>query len=71
MTASGEPRVGRDRNLDHAESFELDQRGKESVRTVEKLHLRDAFALKCAVGATGIADGFAGEFVAHRICDSR
>ena len=67
MAGSRKPRVRRDGNFDHAEPFHFDQRGKEPVRAIEKLHVCDAFALKCTIRATGIADRFAGEFVADPV----
>ena len=67
MTRSREPRVRRDGNFDNAKSFQLDRGGKEAVRAIEKFHVGDAFALECTIRATGIADRFAGEFVAHPI----
>ena len=70
MTGSRKPRVRRDGNLDHAEPFQFDQGGKEPVRANEKLYVRDAFALKCTIRATSIADRFAGEFVADPVSNS-
>ena len=70
MTGSRKPRVRRDGNFDYAEPFHFDQGGKEPVRAVEKLHVRDAFALKYTIGATCIADRFAGEFVADAVGNS-
>jgi len=67
MAGSRKPRVRRDGNFDYPQPFHFDQGGKEPVRAIEKLHVRDAFALKCTIRATGIADRFAGEFVAERI----
>ena len=67
MTGSRKPRVRRDGNFDYAEPFHFDQGRKEPVRAVEKLHVRDALALKCPIRATRIADGFAGEFIADPV----
>ena len=43
MTGAREPRICRGWDFDHAESFHLNPRGKEAMRTVEKFHARDAF----------------------------
>src|SRR3954467_13493434 len=71
MAGSRKARVRRDGNFDDAEAFHFDQGGKEPVRAVEKLHVGDAFALKCTIGATGVADRFSGEFVADPVGNSR
>ena len=67
MTRSRKPRVRRDGNLDHTEPFQCDQGGKEPVGAIEKLYVRDAFALKRTIRATGIADRFARESVADPV----
>ena len=67
MTGSRKPRVRRDGNLDHAETFHFNQGGKEPVSAIEKLYVRDAFALKRTIRATGIADRFARESVADPV----
>ena len=59
MTGAREARICRDRDFDHAKSLHLDQGRQKTMRTVEKFHVRDAFAFEHAIGATGIADVFA------------
>ena len=56
MTGARESRICRDWDFDHAESFHLDQRGKEAKRTVEKFHVRDAFAFEHSICASGVTD---------------
>ena len=53
-------------HFDDAESFHLNQCGKEAKRTVEKFHVRNAFAFERAIGAFGVTDVFTGELVSHR-----
>ncbi len=71
MTGARESRICRDRDFDDAESFHLDQGRKEAMRAVEKFHASNAFAVEHAIGAAGIADVFAGEFVAHPVRNAR
>src|SRR5262249_22845900 len=49
MTGTREPRIRRNRHLDRAGSFHLDQRGKKAMRAIEKLHVPDAFTFEYAV----------------------
>src|SRR5437667_10457009 len=65
MTVSRESRICRDWDFDDAESFHLNQCGKKTVSAIKEFHVRDAVAFEHAIRAAGIADFFAGEFVAH------
>ena len=60
MTGAREARICRDRDFDDAKPLHLDQGREESMCALEKFHVRDAFAFEHAIGATGIADVFAG-----------
>ena len=60
MTGAGEARICRDRDFDDAKPLHLDQGREEAMCTVEEFHMRNAFAFEDAIGATGIADVFAG-----------
>ena len=70
MAGTRQTWIRRDRDLDDAKSFHFDQSGKETMRAVEEFHMRDALPFEHSIGATGITDIFAGEFVAHPISDA-
>src|SRR5438094_429120 len=67
MTVSRESRICRDWDFDDAESFHLNQCGKKTVSAIKEFHVRDAVAFEHAIRAAGIADFFAGEFVAPQL----
>src|SRR2546423_1225688 len=71
MTFPGTTRIVRHRHFGNGEAVELDQRREKTMRAVEKFYSRNAFALEDAVGAAGVGDVFAGQFVADPIRDPR
>src|SRR5881296_3587335 len=71
MTFSSAARVVRHRHFRNGEAFELNQGRKESMRTVEELDLRNAFALEHTIGAARVRDVLAGQFVAHPVGNAR
>src|SRR5437667_4440510 len=71
MTLDGEAWIIPDGNLCNGETFHLKERGQEPMHALEEFQVSHTFALKGAIGAAGIADLFAGEFVPHPIGNTR
>ena len=58
MTLPRPSRIVRHRNFRDAETFELDQRRKKSMRAVEKFNFRNAFALEHPISAARVGNVF-------------
>src|SRR5207253_7123320 len=53
------------------EAFQLDERRQKPVHALEKFQVLNALAFAGAIGATGVADLFTRQFVAHPIGNAR
>ena len=58
MTGAREPRIGRNRHFDHAESFHFYQRGKKAMRAVENFTFCFAPVISAANSNSDYAEFF-------------
>jgi len=60
-----------DRDFRHGEAFDLDQGRQKPVHAFEEFQISNALALEGAVATARVADGLAGNLVAHPVGDAR
>ena len=59
MALACKTRIIRDRDLNHCETFDFEERRQKAMHPLEEFQIFNALTLKCPVGAARIADLFA------------